>query len=277
MTLLDNIVCPLCGAELERVGGSLFCRGEKKRHCFDLAASGYADLSGRRQGGGGDPKDAVAARTAWLDAGYYAPLADEICNIFEKYLPTPAFVIDSGCGEGYYSERIASDIDGVSLFGADLSKQAVDRASKRRRARGGGNSFYCVASVFELPVRDGAADGMLSMFSPISESEAQRTLKNGGIFVVGGAAPEHLLGLKRSVYGDVYLNDARADLPTDMELLEKRRVRYDISIDGNLDIMRLFGMTPYRFRTSAEAFARLEALEHLTTEIDVEFYIYSQK
>jgi hypothetical protein len=56
-----------------------------------------------------------------------------------------------------------------------------------------------------------------------------------------------------------------------MELLEKRRVRYDISVEGNRDIMRLFGMTPYRFRTSAEAFARLEALEALTTEVDVEF------
>jgi hypothetical protein len=51
-------------------------------------------------------------------------------------------------------------------------------------------------------------------------------------------------------------------------------VRYEIAIDGNRDIMRLFGMTPYRFRTSAEAFARLEALEHLDTEVDVEFFVY---
>ena len=274
MMELDYLVCPLCGAAIEREGGSLFCRGEKKRHCFDLSASGYADLSGRRQGGGGDPKDAVADRTAWLDAGYYAPLADEICKIFNKYLTAPALVIDAGCGEGYYSERIATEVDGACVFGADLSKQAVDRASKRRKARGGDNSFYSVASVFELPVRDGVADGMLSMFSPVSEGEAKRTLRDGGILLVGGAAPEHLLGLKRAVYGTVYLNDIRADLPTNMELLEKRRVRYDISVEGNRDIMRLFGMTPYRFRTSAEAFARLEALEALTTEVDVEFFVY---
>lgn len=265
--------CPLCRAPLLKDGKSLFCGGERK-HCFDLSSSGYAFLSGRRQGGGGDPKDAVADRTAWLDAGYYERLSDEICSLFKKYLPADSLIIDSGCGEGYYSERIAAQMPKARVFGADLSKQAVDRASKRRNMRGADNSFYAVASVFELPVADSCADGMLSMFAPVCESEAFRTLKDKGIFIVGGASAEHLLGLKRAIYDSVYLNEVRADLPDSLELLEKTRVRYEIAIDGNRDIMRLFGMTPYRFRTSAEAFARLEALEHLDTEVDVEFFVY---
>ncbi len=274
MTVTDALRCPLCGAALEKKEKSLFCLGEKKRHCFDLASSGYADLSAK-PGGGGDPKAAVADRTAFLNGGYYAPIADTLAELCGKYVPDDDVILDLGCGEGYYSERLAASRRG-GLIGADVSKYAVDRAAKRCRARGGDNAFYTVASVYKLPVADACAGGAICVFSPIAEAEILRVLKPGGVLIVACAAPNHLLGLKKAVYDSVYLNDERADLPMNMCFAEKRRTAYDMRIDNGDDIKRLFGMTPYKFRTSAEAYERLCSLDSLLTEVEVDFLVYEK-
>ena len=50
----------------------------------------------------------VAARSAFLDKGYYAPLLDCLSGLIVNdtaALPAPVLV-DSGCGEGYYTAGI---------------------------------------------------------------------------------------------------------------------------------------------------------------------------
>ncbi|MCQ2353781.1 MAG: methyltransferase domain-containing protein [Clostridia bacterium] len=276
--VISFLRCPVCGANLERRGGSLYClnEGTEKKHCFDLSASGYSDLSGRN-GGAGDPKSAVSDRTAFLNAGYYAPLADEIVRLADKYIPREGLIVDEGCGEGYYSERLTASRPEGFLIGVDLSKYAADRASRRRRADGRDNSFYAVASIFNLPIADGCANGALCMFSPVSEAETLRVLTKDGVYIVGSAGEKHLYGLKKALYDDVYLNDPRADLPVGMTLAEKTKISYSVTIENNADICRLFGMTPYRFRTPASAYEKLTELEILTTVIEVEFRVYKGK
>jgi hypothetical protein len=70
------------------------------------------------------------------------------------------------------------------------------------------------------------------------------------------------------------MNEERADLPDSMTLVEKTNVSYHININNNNDIQRLFGMTPYKFRTSARSIELLNALDTLETEINVDFYVY---
>lgn len=278
LLLSDILICPICSGDLVLEGRSLVCSANNngKHHCFDLSASGYCDLS-YRNGGGGDPKDAVTDRTAFLDKGYYSALSEKICELCAGYLNEEFCMIDAGCGEGYYSEKIAENFPKAAVCGFDLSKHAVHRASVRRNLRNGDNSFYSVASVFKLPVRDGSADCVLSMFAPIAEDEVLRILKNDGYLIVGAAAPGHLYGLKKSIYDSVVLNDLRADLPQKMQLVEKCNVRYLIAINNQEDIMRLFGMTPYRFRTSEKSFEALKKLSSIEVEVDVDFYIYRKK
>jgi hypothetical protein len=50
-----------------------------------------------------------------------------------------------------------------------------------------------------------------------------------------------------------------------------------ISIDNQDDIRRLFGMTPYRFRTSEKSLNLLNSLTALDVEVDVDFYVYQKK
>ena len=63
--------CPVCGAAGEKTadGKSFFCHGER-RHCYDFSKSGYLNFS--RDGKTGDAKASVRARSAFLEAGYYA-------------------------------------------------------------------------------------------------------------------------------------------------------------------------------------------------------------
>ncbi len=270
----DFLICPICKSGLERSEKSLICVcSSPKHHCFDLSSSGYSDLS-YRNGGGGDPKDAVNDRTAFLDKGYYQPLSECINSICKDYLKPDFFLVDAGCGEGYYSERIASEYSNAYVFGVDLSKHAVHRASVRRNLRHGNNSFYSVASVFQLPVADKTADCVLSMFAPVAQAEAERVLKPGGIMIIGAAGERHLYRLKESIYDTVHLNDERADLPQGATLLDKRSVSYMCHIDNSDDIRRLFGMTPYRFRTSENSLKLLNNLTSIDVEINVDFYVY---
>lgn len=277
MIATDFLICPICGSALHIDGKSYRCSPSvgSKIHCFDISSSGYADLS-YRSGGSGDSKEAVNDRTAFLNKDYYLPLAEEIERLCAKHLPKEFLMVDAGCGEGYYSDYVASRFETAFLFGADLSKHAVHRASVRRNMRGGHNCFYAVASVFALPIRSSAANGMLSMFAPVAEDECVRVLKDGGVLIIGAAGDRHLYDLKEAIYDEVHINEERADLPTSMTLIEKTNVTYRIAIDNNNDIQRLFGMTPYKYRTSAKSVELLNSLDRLDTEVNVDFYVYKK-
>lgn len=284
------LVCPICKSRMSVSDDlrSLICTGELdglRRHCFDGGAGGYVSLC--RNGGGGDSKDAVRARSGFLGAGYYSPAADALVETVAEYVKHDSLVIDAGCGEGYYSNRIVSA--GYYLFGADLSKFAVDSAAKAaRRERLSSNTeavqsrtAYAVASVFELPLSDGCADCVVNMFAPCAPEEYARVLKDDGILIVGGAGERHLVGLKQVLYDDVYLNDERHDLPNEsdgiFELVEKREVRFEITVTGRGDIDALFSMTPYYWRTSRDGRERLAACERLVTEVAFDLSVYRKK
>jgi 23S rRNA (guanine745-N1)-methyltransferase len=101
--------CPVCGNDMwldgTRGAGCLCCRGERV-HTFDLARSGYVHLAPRHSGGG-DSKEAVRARTAFLSEGYYAAAAEALCELVAHHVPS-GLVVDAGCGEGYYTNRVAA-------------------------------------------------------------------------------------------------------------------------------------------------------------------------
>ena len=271
------IECPVCRAALlpDESGRSLRCAGTGKTHCFDIASGGYVNLfSGRASGG--DSREAVRARTAFLEQDHYAPIADAVIDVLRDAggITQGASVVDAGCGDGYYLNR-ALDKLGCRGLGFDLSKFAVDHAARSARRRGlAEQSFYAVASVFDLPLADGCADAVINLFAPCVEREYTRVLKSGGLLVVVGAGEDHLYELKQAVYDEVYRNDRRADLPTALPQVAHRRVHFEVTLERAEDIESLFSMTPYYYRTSAEGFERLRALTRLVTRAQADIYVY---
>ncbi len=171
--------CPLCSAPLTREEQGYLCPAG---HCFDVAAAGYTHLlpaNRKHSKNPGDDKAMVAARSAFLDRGYYTPLRDTLCTRAAeecKTLPSPA-LLDSGCGEGYYTAGLYQALTAAGcapkIAGVDISKFALRRAAKRLP-----QGEFAVASVYHLPLADQSVDALVNVFSPLSRD---------GVFP--GAAP----------------------------------------------------------------------------------------
>ena len=251
---------------------SLFCKGVR-RHCFDFSSKGYVNLAGNR-GITGDAKEAVRSRSDFLNNGYYLPIADSLVNILKKY-KADGFVVDAGCGEGYYTQKISES--GYNVLGLDLSKFGVHSTAIRLKCNVNDSAFACVSSIFEMPLSDSCVDAVVSIFAPCSEEEICRVLADDGIMVVVAAGREHLMGLKKALYNTVYENEQRADMPSGMTLLEQVSLRYSVTINSNQDILNLFSMTPYYWRTSVSDREKLQGLDSLETDIDVNFSVYKKE
>ena len=232
MKSTDILICPVCKKELYREEKSYFCNGEK-RHCFDISSSGHVNLCPGRATGG-DDKKAVRSRTEFLNLGFYQPIADKVCHILSKF-NSESTIIDAGCGEGYYTNRVAQST-GAMTYGFDLSKEAIISASKSAKRQGISNVLFGVAGIYELPIANDSADAVVNIFAPCAESEFSRVLKQEGLLVVVTAGKNHLYGLKSAIYDTVYTNDERADMPQNMILESKHNIAYNITPHDHISL-----------------------------------------
>ncbi|MBE6589160.1 MAG: methyltransferase domain-containing protein [Ruminococcaceae bacterium] len=268
--ILSLLKCPVCeaGMSSDADGRTLRCLGTRT-HCYDVSRSGYLNFTSPRDGVG-DGRAAVRARTLFLDAGYYEPLSDAVNSLLDKL--GAKTVIDAGCGEGYYTNRMGT---GRCVIGVDLSRDGIDSAARCAKRLCNDASFF-VGSLFKLPVLGESIDAVTNLFAPCAEEEFLRVLRPGGNLLLVGAGERHLFGLKEVLYENPYLNPGRADLPTQMELVETSRLTYTVTVTGRETIDALFSMTPYYWRTSERDRVKLSSLEELTTELDFNLYVFKK-
>jgi len=277
MTHTSIFRCPNCAAPLARGEGAYRCPAG---HSFDISAAGYTHLLVANQKNSknpGDDKAMVAARTAFLDAGYYAPLRDTLCAVTARACDgkTDPAVLDCGCGEGYYTAGIAAALEKQSIparmAGIDISKFALKKAAKRLRS-----GEFAVASAYHLPVADESADVLLNVFSPLALEEFRRVLKPGGAFVYVVPSALHLWEMKQVLYKNPYENEVKRDDYPGFDYVGVERVRETIRLTCSDHIMALFGMTPYAWKTPKEGVERLRAMETLETQIGFDVHIYKK-
>lgn len=266
--------CPICGCAMSVTDDvkSVKCSGgnpKGKRHSFDFSSDGYLSFGAT----GGDSKEAVAARKAFLrSTGAYATQAEAVVEAVKKYAPNCKTLIDAGCGEGYYTSMLSEVSE--HTVGFDLSKFACSAGAKQAKRDGKKNLLFATASVFELPLQDGCTDAVTNIFAPCTEEEYKRVLRDGGYLFVVGAGKDHLMGLKKAIYADVYENGQRADLPKSMEHIDCISCHSTVKIEGKDNIAALFSMTPYYWRTSESDKEKLASLDCLETEIEFEINVY---
>lgn len=261
--------CPVCGKPLHREKKSFFCDA---RHCYDIAKSGYVNLlapNQKRTPLPGDNAEMIAARTALMDKGYYDSLANCINNILEEK-PCKT-VLDIGCGEGVISRKIKEHYPETCVLGIDISKFAVDTASKRCK-----ENLYAVASSAALPLLDSTVDVAINTFAPIDQAELKRVLVPGGIFIKIVPAPDHLWQLKELLYEQPYKNPEPSFAPEGMTLLGKQTVNSLFTAKGKM-IQDLLQMTPYYYKTPKESIARITSMQEITTLLSFCVLYYSAK
>ena len=268
--------CPICGGALTRGEKSYLC---PIGHCYDIAREGYVHLLPANQKHSKDPGDdraMVAGRTRFLDGGYYAPLRDVLCRLAVKYTEKFPCILDSGCGEGYYTQGVADALSAAGrhpkIAGVDLSKSALRHAARRTQA-----AEFAAASVYHLPVGAGTTDLIINCFSPLAPEEFLRVLKPGGKFLYVVPAPRHLWQLKEVLYETPYENPLSESVYEGFFLLSTTEVAGKIHLADGEAIGDLFQMTPYFWKTPKEGAQRLLALDALDTEIAFRVFAFEKK
>ncbi len=242
--------CPLCAQPLRREEKRYVC---PQGHSFDIARQGYVNLLTVQQKHSLDPGDTrqqVLSRRAFLESGFYAPISEALNQAALDY-NAQGEILDVGCGEGYYSARLAAAL-GAPLTGLDISKEAVRCAAGQYKAY----AWLC-ATAAHIPVPDGSVGTLSSLFALTLPGEFRRVLRKNGLFLQVLAAEDHLLGLKSIVY-DVLTHKQKDTAPAlpGFALLESRQIRFDFTAEGE-QIQRLFSMTPHLFRIGKAGAQRL--------------------
>lgn len=241
---MTYFLCPVCGEKLTEHEKGASC---PNRHSFDKAKSGYINLlpNNLPAGNHGDNKLMIKARHDFLEKGYYLPLREKLCEILGKYTEKETVIIDAGCGEGWYTKGISDYLENAEILAVDISKDAMKITAKRDK------KIKCAAaSVFHLPIESECADVLLSVFSPLCESEFERVIKKDGYFVYVIPAENHLWELKKAIYDNPYKNEVK---PYEMEkfsFIEKFSVHGVMKPENEEDVKNLFMMTPYYYKTS---------------------------
>ena len=167
--------CPICAAPLERGERAYAC---PNGHAYDKAREGYVHLlpaNKKHSKAPGDDKGMAEARRRFLSGGYYGHLLAALCALGAEYAPPGEAVLDSGCGEGYYTAGLWEALGRPPLAGIDLSKPSV-RLAARRVPEG----EFAVASAYHLPLADASVGLVLNCFSPLALDEFRRVLRYEG-------------------------------------------------------------------------------------------------
>lgn len=264
------LICPVCKNGLHLEGRAFKC---ENNHCFDMAKEGYVNLlSGSKSGDKtGDNKEMARSRREFLDKGFYSALAEAVCACIEKYSDDGGSVLDICCGEGYYTDFIGRKIN-RTFYGFDLSKSMVRLAAKRKC----GACFF-VANITSIPIKSGGVDAAFHLFAPFHAAEFSRVISNDGVIITAIPGERHLYGLKEVLYPAPYLNDEQPPAAEGLELIEKVRVREEITLESSQDIHSLFQMTPYYYHTPSQGMKKLQELDRLKTEIDFVLLVYKKK
>lgn len=268
--------CPICKKPLEKREKTCVCVGG---HSYDIAAEGYVHLLPPNKMHSkipGDNKQMVASRRNFLSSGLYEPFSDKLNELVKEFSGSKnPIILDAGCGEGYYTGRLSAFLkdNGFTpeMYGFDISKFAVKAAAKRYK-----DISFAVGSIFDIPVRDAAADFVLDVFAPIVETELNRVLKPGGYLILAVPGARHLYGLKEILYDAPYENEQKDTSYAGFRFIRRDAVPKYITIDNNALILDLFAMTPYYWKTGIDGSERLKHTDILSTEIEFDFLIYQK-
>ena len=262
-----NLFCPVCHQQLNLRDRQYVC---PQNHSFDIARQGYVNLLTVQQKHSlnpGDTREQVLSRREFLEAGYYAPIAQALVETARE-LGVSGQILDVGCGEGYYSAWLADALE-LPLTGLDISKEAVRCAAAKYK----GKQWLC-ATAAHIPVEDGSVSLLTSLFALTLPEEFHRVLAPGGYYFQVLAAEDHLLGLKSIIYDRLHFKEKNTvpELPG-FERVKSVPIRFSFTVEGQ-QVQNLFSMTPHVFRIGKDGARRLRETEKLTDTASCMLNVY---
>ncbi len=277
-----QLACPLDGLALQLHAHSLQCQ---QGHSYDIARQGYVNLlpvQQKKSKDPGDSKDMVAARTRFLNGGYFAPLAARLAALSLQYMPTttPASCVDAGCGEGYYLDYFQRSLKQQTqsipwqLTGLDISKWAVMAAAKRNP-----DITWVVGNSQHAPVSEHSVDILWSVFGFSHGIGFNKMLSMDGKLIRVDAGAQHLLELREIIYPKLReMEDADAGHAQEpgFNMIEQQTVCYQTAAIEQAALADLMQMTPHLYRASAAGKQAILAVDRLALTVDVRLTVFER-
>jgi 23S rRNA (guanine745-N1)-methyltransferase len=206
--IVHLLCCPVCGRGLSpfahepgRSAGLRCSTG----HSFDIARQGYVNLVPGRA----DTPEMVEARDEFLRAGHFRRLSEELAKEARSALAEAAgragadgdtlaadpaapaaggAILDVGAGTGHHLAAVLDALPDRVGIAIDASPAALRRAARShpRAAAVGADAWK------PLPLRDGIATVVLSVFAPRNAAEMARVLAPGGSLIAVTPTTRHL-------------------------------------------------------------------------------------
>ena len=273
----NPIICPYCQNSITDNGNrSYSC---ELNHSFDLSKEGYLNLLSVHQKKSKTPGDnemMISARRSFLEKGFYDALIEDLKVILQEDLrySNKSFVaLDSGCGEGYYSEKVLQNIAGTGsqVLGTDISKYAIKNAAKKYK-----NNFYFVSSVYHLPIAPESIDILLSVFAPVDAVECQRVLSKNGVVLIVSPGSSHLKELAELIYDSFKPHETNVvkNMESSFKHLFTKKTTFNIHITSVETLMLLLKMTPYYWSTSEEKLEKFANCHDINITCDFNISVF---
>lgn len=234
------VACPVCGDLLARAADDLVCAAG---HRINVNRRGCLNLLSTRVD---TYYDAALFEARWrvFQAGCY----DAVADAMEALLPTGALrLLDAGCGEGWYLNRLLTGHDERCGAGVDISRDAILRATDQPCT-----ALWCVADLRRLPFPDAAFDVVLDVLTPANYSEFRRVLAPDGLLIKVYPGSDYLHEL-RAARGMAPYAEGQVDAYLRDHAREMTSVRVTRTLPVDTPLWRYFvWMTPLNQDLSLE-------------------------
>jgi SAM-dependent methyltransferase len=280
-SFLASLACPVCGSQFTLQQTALLCA---KSHAFDIAREGYVNLLRKKLPG--DTKEMLLARRSFFDQSYYQPVSDTINTLVATYAPPESssnvHILDAGCGEGYYLDRLRTYLTGGPgweqplCLGIDISKDGIRLAAKRYS-----ESLFLVANLKErLVLQDATIQVMLNIFAPRNTEEYARVLAPGAMMLVVIPGPAHLHQIRASMHLLNIEENKQQNIVEQFSahflLLTTRTITYTLCLHQP-EIAWLVMMTPNYWHLSTESRAAIEQLKEVVVTVEITLLVFRRQ
>lgn len=266
--LFPFLACPLDGLPLTQHEKHVSCTSG---HSFDFDRKGTLNLlpvQFKKSKHPGDSREMIIARETLLNSGLYQPISDKLNELVAEH--TVTIILDAGCGEGYYTQRLSTHLPHAAIAGLDISKDAIQSAAKRSR-----NIQWIVGTNANIPIIAHSIDCVLCLFGFPVWPEFSRILKPGGIVIMADPGPDHLIELRRVLYPEIKTKpEKEKEISAGVSLLSETRLTVTISAPSPDQIRNILTMTPHGYRATADKLNEAIETSYSGVTLDIFFSVY---
>ncbi|MEY8205775.1 MAG: methyltransferase domain-containing protein [Bermanella sp.] len=271
------LTCPVCAQPLTRREKQLSC---DHHHSFDQAKQGYFNLllnQAKKSKQPGDNSEMVNARSRFLNAGHYQSISDAINQMAIDLLwqQQDTQVLDLGCGEGYYTQRLHHALSDHQIdhdiYGLDISKEAIKAACRRSK-----DLNWLVANGKKAPFSEHGMHLTLNVFNRIMPDALKQLCHPEGRVIVASAGAHHLQQLKEAIYETPKFVEFDAIAAMGQHFKHEQRQSLDFVIKlPPASTQDLLYMTPHAWRSSPQTQQTLLSQPQLALRVQINLDCFS--